>query len=54
MCSLDSNSELNNENISEIVSQEQPRLMHDQRSIIDPSTELGSKYIYTYNIFYNI
>ena len=41
--SQEENSELNNENISEINSQEEPKNTQEQRSIIDPSTELGSK-----------
>ena len=41
--SQEENSELNNENISEINSQEEPKNIQEQRSVMDPSTEIGSK-----------
>jgi len=46
--SPEENQEINNQNTSEINSQfqEEPKNNQEQRSIIDPSTELGSKYIY--------
>lgn len=49
---MSSSPEENNHNISEINSQEEPKIIQEQRSIIDPSTELGSK-LYIYNK-YNI
>jgi hypothetical protein len=44
--SQEENPEINNENNSEINSQEEPKDIQEQRSIIDPSTELGSKSIF--------
>ena len=44
--SQEENPEINNENDSEIISQEEPKNIQEQRSIIDPSTELGSKSIF--------
>ena len=44
--SQEENPEINNENDSEINSQEEPQNIQEQRSIIDPSTELGSKSIF--------
>jgi len=44
--SHEENPEINNENDSEINSQEEPKNIQEQRSIIDPSTELGSKSIF--------
>ena len=41
--SQEENSELNNQNISEINSQEEPKNIQEQRSLVDPSTEIGSK-----------
>ena len=41
--SQEENSELNNHNISEINSQEEPKNIQEQRSVVDPSTEIGSK-----------
>ena len=43
--SPEENSDINNQNISEINSQEDPKNNQEQRSVIDPSTEIGSKYI---------
>ena len=40
--SPEENQEINNQNTSEINSQEEPKNNQEQRSIIDPSTELGS------------
>lgn len=42
--SQEENSEINNKNTSEIESQEEPKNNQEQRSVIDPSTELGSNY----------
>ena len=44
--SQEENPEINNENDSEINSQEEPKNIQEQRSIIDPSIELGSKSIF--------
>ena len=44
--SQEENPEINNENESDINSQEEPKNIQEQRSLIDPSTELGSKYIF--------
>ena len=41
--SQEENSELNNQNISEINSQEEPKNIQEQRSVVDHSTEIGSK-----------
>ena len=41
--SQEENSELNNQNISEINSQEEPKNIQEQRSVVDPSIEIGSK-----------
>ena len=38
------NPENSNENISESSSHEEPKDIPEQRSLIDPSTEIGSKY----------
>ena len=40
---LDGNQEINNQNLSEINSQEEPKNIPEQRSAIDPSTEIDSK-----------
>ena len=42
--SNEENPENSNENISETSSHEEPKNIQEQRSIIDPSTEIGSKY----------
>ena len=42
--SNEENHENSNENISESSSHEEPKDIPEQRSLIDPSTEIGSKY----------
>ena len=42
--SNEENPENSNENIFESSSHEEPKNIPEQRSLIDPSTEIGSKY----------
>ena len=42
--SNEENPENSNGNISESSSHEEPKNIPEQRSLIDPSTEIGSKY----------
>ncbi len=42
--SHEENPESSNQNISESSSQEEPKNIPEQRSLIDPSTEIGSTY----------
>ena len=42
--SNEENPENSNENISQSSSHEEPKDIPEQRSLIDPSTEIGSKY----------
>ena len=42
--------QLNNNDNSNICNSEEPKNIQEQRSLVDPSTELGSK-SYFYNIY---